>query len=503
MNKPIILFLGLLVILALCIWRLWPENTKTYDDKTLTLFCAAGLEKPVSEIVKAYKQETGRTVDVIYNGSGALLTTLKTRGGDLYLPASSGYIEKAKSDNLIDETIPTAELTAVIVTSADNPTIKSLDDLSKPGVRISMGNKTSAIGKFTRKILKQENKLTDIERNITVTKPTVNDIVGDVAIGSVDATIAWAAVAKQIQESLNSEKASNIKIISVPVFEKNTRKANIALLKSSKNPTAALHFARYLSAKDKGLKTFQKYHFKTPEKSDMWSDSPGIVLFSGTMFRSTIDDRLKQFEKREGCKISTVYKGCGVLVSDMKAGANPSFYFSCDVSFLDDVEDRFEPGTIATQNEIILLVPNDNPKNIKTLDDLNKPDQKIGIAHSEKSALGKLTHTMLANSNHLNSLKESGNIATLVSSGDELVAQMQAGALDAALLYHSNARSDEAISKYCTIIKLNRPDAIASQPYATSLDTPYPQLMHRLGEYLTNTDAKESFLEHGFIWKKN
>lgn len=494
MKKPIVLFLALLIILTLCILALWPDNSKTYDDKTLTLYCAAGLREPVTEIIDNYEKETGRTIKVNYNGSGALISQMKIGGGDLYLPANRSYIEDAARDNLTAESIEVAELAAVIVVSKENTTIQSLEDLSKPGVRISFADSSAAIGKFTRKTLKQHNLLTAIEKNVTVTKPTVNNIIEDVALGSVDATIAWDAVAKNYDQ---------LKIIRVPIFEQKLRKADIAILKSSQHPTAALHFARYLSAKNKGLATFQKHHFNTATQADQWADTPEILLFSGSMLRPAIDERIHAFERREGCKISTVYEGCGTLVSQMKAGAKPSFYFSCDVTFLDQVEDRFEPGTTVTQNEIVLLVTNDNPKKINTLDDLTRPGLKVGVAHPVKSALGKLTHVMLEKSNHLKPLQESDNIIILASKGDELVTQMQAGALDAALLYRSNAKASDSISKHCTIISLNRPDAIATQPFATARDTPYPQLMHRLGDYLSNKDAKQTFLHYGFDWKKD
>jgi molybdate transport system substrate-binding protein len=492
MKNPFILFLLSLTVLVLCIWALWPNRQATFDDKELTLYCAAGLRVPVSEIITDYEEETGRTVKVIYNGSGALLSQLKIGGGDLYLPANHGYIEEAAKDDLTVESIPATQLTAVIVVDKDNTNIQSLEDLTRDGIRISFADKSAAIGKFTRNALQQEGMLKAIKKNITVTKPTVNNIIEDVLLGSVDATIAWDAVANNYP---------NLRTIKVPVFEQNPRKASIAVLRSSQHPTAALHFARYLTAKEKGLKTFEKHHFKTPKKTDSWSDTPKILLFSGSMLRPAIDDRIHEFEKREGCEITTVYEGCGTLVAQMKAGATPGFYFSCDVSFLDQVEEKFEPGTVVTQNEIILLVPKNNPKNILSLDDLSSSKLKVGVAHPVKSALGKLTDTMLKASGHLAPLQQSGNIIVLASKGDELVTQMQAGALDAALLYRSNAMASEAISRYCSIIQLNRPDAIATQPFSSSKDTPYPQLLHRLGNYLSNEEAKKTFLHYGFMWK--
>ena len=254
MNKPIILFFGLLVILTICIGALWTNHRKADDDKTLTLYCAAALRVPVSEIITQYENETGRTVKVIYNGSGALLSQIKIGGGDLFLPANNAYIQDAAKDNLTAESIPATQLTAVIVVAKDNTNIHSLQDLTRSGVKISFANQSSAIGKFTREILKQHPLFDAIRKNVTVTKPTVNNIIEDVALGSADATIAWDAVAKNYP---------TLKTIPVPIFEQKPRKVDIAVLRSSKHPAAALHFARFLTAKNKGLIIFNQHHFKT------------------------------------------------------------------------------------------------------------------------------------------------------------------------------------------------------------------------------------------------
>lgn len=263
MKKPLVLLLLLTITLTICIWVLWAHQKMADSSNTLTLYCAAGLRVPVSEIITHYEQETGRTVKVIYNGSGALLSQLKIAGGDLYLPANTGYINEAAKDELTSKTIPVAQLTAVIVVAKNNASINSLDDLTRQGVRISFADKSAAIGKFTRKILQQENMWKRVEKNITVTKPTVNNIVEDVALGSVDATIAWDAVANNYPQ---------LKTIPVPAFIKTPSRADITILRSSKLPIEALHFARYLTAKDKGLTSFRKHHFQITEQTDTWTD---------------------------------------------------------------------------------------------------------------------------------------------------------------------------------------------------------------------------------------
>ena len=72
----------------------------------LVLYCAAGVNPPVAEVVKDYQDEVGVTVSVQYGGSGTLLSNLRVaQTGDLYLAADASYIQLAREQDLIAETI--------------------------------------------------------------------------------------------------------------------------------------------------------------------------------------------------------------------------------------------------------------------------------------------------------------------------------------------------------------------------------------------------------------
>lgn len=167
------------------------------------------------------------------------------------------------------------------------------------------------------------------------------------------------------------------------------------------------------------------------------------------------------------------------------------------------VRDRFEPPSIVTRNDVVLLVPKGNPDNFQSLQDLSRPDVRVGVAHPEKSALGFLTRSMLERLELWEPIEQAGNIVVLASKGDELVNQMQVGSLDAAILYRSNAMASPQIMEHCEIIEMNGTDAFAEQLYAVSRNSDHRQLMHRLQESLTGPAGKQAFLKYGFHWQLN
>ncbi len=265
-----ILVLAVLISLLL---RRPGTHSRQVSAQPLVLYCAAGVHPPVAEVVKDYQDQLGVTVSVQYGGSGTLLSNLRVaQTGDLYLAADASYIQIARAQGLIAETIPLATQRPVIATAKGNPKeIRSAQDLLREDVRVALGNPDAAsIGKQTEVALSKAGLWENLKQAVQsrgVFKPTVNDVANDVKIGTVDAGVVWDAVARQYPE---------LEIVA-PLTEDTTftMEIAVAVLRSSRQPTQALRFARYLSARDKGLEAFRRHHY-TVVDGDMWANRSAI-----------------------------------------------------------------------------------------------------------------------------------------------------------------------------------------------------------------------------------
>lgn len=492
MKRPALVIAILVVLLGGALWWLRKgDGVNEPGKEDLLVHCAAGLRKPMSKIAGQYEEEFGVKVNLQFGGSGALASQLEVAGGDLYLPADQSYIDSAREKGLMKEAIPVARLAAGLVVPKGNPKgLQELSDLGQEGLKISLAEKSASVGKFTWKVLEMEGLLDKVTPNVVVTKPTVNAIVEDVATGAVDVSLAWDAVAGNFAE---------VEWIAVPEFSRRAKRASIGVLTSCKDATRALHFARFVTARDRGRKIFSDLGFVVPDEGDAWSEVPEVTLFSGSMLRPAIQGRIREFEAREGCRVNTVFEGCGTLVAQMEAGANPAGYFACDTKFLTMVQDRFFAGQVMTGNEIVLLVRKGNPLELRGLADLGREGVKLGICDGEKSALGELTRIMLERRGLTGILE--GRVSVKVAKGDDLVSAMQARSLDAALIYRSNALASPVTLEEHEIVELNDDLAFAEQPFAVGKETPYPELMKRLGEFLADGKARGRFEELGFQWR--
>ncbi len=457
----------------------------------LVMHCAAGMKKPVSAIAGQYEKEYGVQVQLQFGGSGTLLTSLEIAKGDIYLAGDSSYTNIAKEKGLLAETMPVALMRAGFGVPKGNPKgISKLSDIQNPDLKIGIGNPNAAsVGKFTKKILTKHNLWEGFEP--TVLFPTVNELANATKLGTVDAVILWDAVASQYPE---------LDFVSVPEFDAEKKDITVGILKASTQATEALKFCRYLTAADRGLEVFKADGYE-PVKGDKWVESPELVLFSGSMLRPAIQDTIERFEEREGVRINTVFNGCGILVSQMKAGENPDAYFSCDQSFMDMVSDRFTLPSTVSANEMVILVKKGNPKGVTTLPDLKKEGLKVGFSHPEKSALGALTKRMLEGEGIYQAILDTGNVMPGSATGDFLVNQIRSNSLDAVIVYKSNALSNDSTVAECDLIEIGKPAAIATQPYAVGQNSEFPNLMNRFFEACVSEEGKSAFLQYGFRWE--
>ena len=383
------LILGSILLSILLLFNSCSQQT---ENQSLVLFCAAGIKPPIEKLAREYEQKFGVRIDIQYGGSGTLLSSLRVSNmGDLFLAADESYILEAEKLGLVAETQPLAEISPVIaVKKGNSKNITGLEDFLREDVSFSLGNPGAAsIGKYTKQILEGHNLWDPIRENVTVLKPTVNEVANDIRIGAVDAGIIWDAMINQWDD---------LEIVPSKLFEGYSKNVTLSVLNSSMQPTEALKFLRYVSSKEFGNSEFDRSGYKSVA-GDHWEKKPRILFYSGGVNRVAIESTIQLFEKREGITVERVYNGCGILVSQIKAGQRPDAYLTCDITFMDQVQEHFVDVEDVSNTIILIAVKSGNPKNVIGLQDLLKKDMRIGVCNPQQSALGELTKNLLSGKN--------------------------------------------------------------------------------------------------------
>jgi molybdenum ABC transporter molybdate-binding protein len=499
MNRTVGIMLGSLVLLAGIALALMRQDQPASgrvgdgaesDDGAIMLYCAASNRAVMESIRERYEQEFGHRVEIQYGPSQTLLSSIEVaHSGDLYLPADDSYLHLAREKDLVAEIIPIAKMQPVIAVKRGNPkSIGSLADLRRDDVRLVQANpETAAVGNVVRQRLRELGEWDGIDQATRAYRATVNEVANDVAIGAADAGFVYDAVLHTYPD---------VSFVEVEPLAPAASEIAVGVIASTGQPQRALHFARYLAARDRGLEHYREFGFRV-SGGDRWADHPELSVFAGSMLRPAIEQTIAAFERREGVTVHRVYNGCGILVAQMKAGQHPDAYFACDLEFMNQVHDLFPESVPVSQNELVILVPKGNPQGVTSLKDLSRPGLRVGIGHEKQCAMGWITQ---------NTFREGGvreeimpNVTVQTPTGDMLVNQLQTGSLDAAVAYLSNAAG---ASEFLDAIRIQGLEcSIATQPWAVRKGSPYPQLASRLFRRICSVGSQKTFAAEGFRWQ--
>ncbi len=498
-SMSALMFGSLLLVVALSA-ALWFSGSGSgirsskSNENELFMFAAAGSRSAVEEIVKQYEDEYGVKVRVQYGGSNTLLSQIEVGGtGDLFLAADDSYTELAQKKGLVAEQLPVAQQRPVIIVQKGNPKgIQSIDDLLRDDVRVALANPDqAAVGKLVRNLLTDSGHWKKLEKHVQVMKPTVNDVANDVTIGSVDAGIVWDTIA-----ALHPK----VEAISTPELGKGTAHITLGVLTSTKRPTATLRFARYASARDRGLKVFANQAYNVVE-GDEWEESPELTFYSGNVNRNALDPIIKRFEEREGVSINTVYNGCGILTAQMRSiqenasGGFPDAYMACDVYYLNTVAELFQEGVNISNTPIVIVTQKGNPKQIQTLKDLTKPGVRVVLGQPDQCTIGVLSRNLLQQAEIYEELMAE-NVVSQTTSSSLLIPAITTAAADAVLAYRTDTRT---VTDQVEIVPIDSPYAKAVQPYSVARSSDFQYLGQRLFEAIAHSQTE--FESAGFEWQ--
>lgn len=510
-NPLLILLLAGIVIAAVLILTLYVGQPDDNPDATkITVHCAAGLRFPMEEIAAKYEEEFGIKVELNFAGSNALLTKIKANKfdrTDLYLAADDFYTDKAYEMGLASERLSIARMRPVITVRKDSKKeIHTIYDLLDEDVQVVLASPDqAAVGKAVRDSLSKikvgdQTLWEKLDEHITKHghyTETVNYVANDVKLGTAaDAGIVWDSTVAMPTFS------DDLIAIPVPELEGNPNLISICVLNGSNQPTAALQFARYVTARDKGLVSFKKFGTQ-PVDGDKWVKRPSITFFCGAVNKRAVESIVEEFSKRENVEVKTIYDGCGILTSRMgtiadqsTASGFPDVYMACDTYYLENVKTWFEKLADVSQNEVVLVVPKGSDK-VKSLPDIVLPDVRVSVGEPDQCTIGALTRRLLQGEGLWEDFEKKkakgGEVIVEKSSSALIIPDVAGGHVDAALAYLSDAKSS---ADQIDIIRIESKLKTAVQPFSVANSSDHKHLVRRLYQRVAN--SKEAFENAGF-----
>ena len=230
-------------------------------SKRILIFAGAASKPATEEAVRIFKERFEISVDVVFGGSGFVLSQMKlTRKGDLYFPGSSDFMEMARKEGFVlpeSEKILVYLVPAINVQKGNPKRIYSLKDLTKDSIRVAIANpEMVCVGTYAVEIV--EKNFTPVEKekfkkNLVNYTESCEKTANVISLKAVDAVLGWRVFQHWDPDRIETIYLRPEEIPRIGYIP-------IAISKFTQDKTMAQKFINFILSPH-GKAIFQKYHY--------------------------------------------------------------------------------------------------------------------------------------------------------------------------------------------------------------------------------------------------
>jgi len=240
-------------------------------EQSLLVFAGAASKPPTELAAAAFTQKTGIKVDLIFGGSGYVLSQMQLgRTGDIYFPGSSDYMEIAKQKGLVasETEKQVVYLVSAINVRKGNPKgIKSLHDLARPGLRVAIANPEGVcVGLYAIEIIEKNlssAEIAAVRDNIVNFPESCEKTATSLSLATVDAVVGWRVFEHWDPERIETVPLAKEEIIRIGYIP-------IAVSTFSKQQELAQQFIDFVISPE-GQQFYRQFkYFTTAEEAAAW-----------------------------------------------------------------------------------------------------------------------------------------------------------------------------------------------------------------------------------------
>jgi len=230
-----------------------------------------------------------------------------------------------------------------------------------------------------------------------------------------------------------------------------------------------------------------------------------LNVFGAASLTAAFGEIKTKFEAANpGVTVTYNFAGSNTLAQQITSGAPADVFASADTNNMQKVSN---PGLVNTpqtfaRNKVVVIVPANNPGNIKTLHDLANKGVSIAVANSSVpvgnytlEVLNKMGQSSEYGPAYENAVK--ANFVTQETSVTGVVQKVQLGDVDAGFVYVSDAFS--AGSKVMSIDIPDEFNILADYPIATVKASTHPSAAESFVQYVLSVDGQAILAKYHFI----
>jgi molybdate transport system substrate-binding protein len=228
-----------------------------------------------------------------------------------------------------------------------------------------------------------------------------------------------------------------------------------------------------------------------------------LTVYAAASLTDAFTELGKAFEaSHPNVRIKFNFGGSQNLRTQIEQGAPADIFASANTKEMDTlVTGKFvnaDAPTVFLTNQLVVVLPKNNPAGIQNLQDLSKPGVKLVLAAEEVPA-GKYARQILDNlSVSYSSDYKDKVLANVVSNEDNIkqaVTKVQLGEADASIVYASDAVATPELQKIQIPAEMN---VIASYPIAPLAKSANADLADQFVEYVLSGEGQATLKKWGF-----
>jgi molybdate transport system substrate-binding protein len=181
---------ALAALLGLVLSACGDDDTATADKPRLVVSAAASMTEALEACTPSFE---GATLRLSFAGSDELAAQIRQGlKPDVFAAANTRLPAELHEEGRLDEPAEFATNELVIAVPADS-SVRSIDELGAPGLKLAIGSESVPIGSYTRETLAKLPAAREqaILANVRSNEPDVKGIVGKLTQGAADAGFVY------------------------------------------------------------------------------------------------------------------------------------------------------------------------------------------------------------------------------------------------------------------------------------------------------------------------
>lgn len=232
------------------------------------------------------------------------------------------------------------------------------------------------------------------------------------------------------------------------------------------------------------------------------SEAKSISVFAGSASQPPLEEAAKAFEQKTNIKVNLNFGGSGTVLSQMILSRTGDIYIPASPDYLTKAQAQ---GVVAADDNgriLVYLVPailvqKGNPKNIKSLNDLLRPDVSVGIANPTSVVVGLFAVEILDKNGILDSIRQAGTVKTYPDSAEKTATLIALKALDAVIGWSVFAAWNHD-STDVVYLNANQIPRLTYMPGAVSTFARDKESAQKFLDFLVSKDGQAIFTKHGY-----